>query len=78
MSLQQSSQGKAVADVQTALKRHGFGIGDDRAGVFGAGTESAVRSFQERHGLTVDGVVGQTTWKALGLRGSVPRPTPID
>ena len=28
--------------------------------------------------LRVLGVVDQTTWRALGLRGSVPRPVPID
>lgn len=28
MALQHGSQGKAVADVQAALKRRGFGIGD--------------------------------------------------
>lgn len=34
-------------------------------GNFGAGTENAVRAFQRQQGLTVDGVVGQTTWDRL-------------
>lgn len=34
-------------------------------GLFGAGTEDAVRSFQRRHGLAADGVVGPETWQAL-------------
>lgn len=34
-------------------------------GIFGAGTEQAVRAFQKAYGLTVDGVVGQGTWNAL-------------
>ena len=34
-------------------------------GVYGSGTASAVRAFQRKYGLTVDGVVGQTTWSSL-------------
>ena len=34
-------------------------------GVFGTGTESAVRAFQSYFGLTSDGVVGQLTWNRL-------------
>lgn len=34
-------------------------------GIFGAQTEAAVRKFQEIFGLTVDGIVGQSTWYAL-------------
>ena len=33
--------------------------------LFGSGTEAAVRSFQERRGLVVDGVCGAQTWAAL-------------
>ena len=34
-------------------------------GVFGAGTENAVRAAQRRFGLSVDGVVGRQTWNTL-------------
>ena len=31
-------------------------------GVYGTGTANTVRAFQRKYGLTVDGVVGRTTW----------------
>lgn len=37
-------------------------------GVFGSGTEKAVKAFQKSAGLTQDGVVGQATWNALYAR----------
>lgn len=37
-------------------------------GAFGPATESAVKSFQHRAGLTADGIVGPGTWRALGYR----------
>ena len=46
-------------------------------GSFGAATEAAVRAYQRFAGLSVDGVVGRTTWsslygKASALRSSGP------
>ncbi|WP_263707627.1 peptidoglycan-binding domain-containing protein, partial [Shouchella tritolerans] len=34
-------------------------------GHFGDGTEKAVRAFQKAKGLSVDGIAGKATWKAL-------------
>ena len=34
-------------------------------GVYGSGTAAAVRAFQRLYGLTVDGIVGRTTWTEL-------------
>ena len=34
-------------------------------GIFGTGTQAAVKAFQEQYGLTVDGVVGEATWNRL-------------
>jgi peptidoglycan hydrolase-like protein with peptidoglycan-binding domain len=42
-------------------------------GVFGAATEAAVRAYQRFAGLTVDGIVGQTTWNSLYSKASVLR-----
>ena len=39
-------------------------------GKFGADTERAVRAYQQFAGLTVDGVVGRTTWNSLYGRAS--------
>lgn len=36
-------------------------------GIFGKATESVVREFQKRSGLTVDGVIGKRTFAALGI-----------
>jgi len=34
-------------------------------GLFGANTEKAVRDYQKKLGLKVDGIVGSMTWKSL-------------
>src|SRR3954469_22987188 len=34
-------------------------------GIFGKGTSHAVRRFQRRHHLTVDGIVGTVTWRLV-------------
>ncbi len=34
-------------------------------GIFGAKTETAVKEYQKRHGLKVDGVVGENTWNVM-------------
>ena len=53
--------GQRVADLQKAL-----GLIPD--GVFGPGTDTAVRRFQARHELAADGVVGPRTRAALGAK----------
>ena len=44
-------------------------------GAFGPVTRRAVRRFQRSHGLTVDGIAGPATLRALGIAGSVPTST---
>ncbi|HEU4480323.1 MAG TPA: N-acetylmuramoyl-L-alanine amidase [Actinomycetota bacterium] len=53
-----------VADVQTRLRGLGLSI-DDEPGHFGRSTTAAVRAFQQRRSMLVDGLVGPQTWSAL-------------
>ena len=67
--LRQGSTGSEVKEMQRRLKQWGYytGVVD---GVFGAGTKKAVIAFQKKNGLTADGVVGLSTYKALGMNNS--------
>lgn len=55
--------------IQEYLIAHGYSCGSEGAdGKFGSKTAAAVKAYQKDHGLTVDGDVGQETWKSfLGL-----------
>lgn len=57
------NRGVDTLAVQYLLQAHGISVSAD--GVFGPATESAVRTFQSRRGLAVDGIVGPNTWNAL-------------
>ena len=67
--LKQGSKGSEVKEVQRRLKLWGYYKGSVD-GVYGAGTRSAVIAFQKKNGLTADGVVGKSTYKALGMTSS--------
>lgn len=60
----------AVADtreVQTVLKKWGYYKGSVD-GINGPKTKEAVKSFQRKYGLAVDGIVGPLTASKMGLR----------
>jgi len=60
--------------VQQSLNRiMGLRLAED--GVMGRQTHSAIRSFQQRAGLTVDGVVGPRTEEALRAAGATSPPS---
>lgn len=61
--LRNGSSGSAVRTLQYMLRASGRAVTAD--GVFGSGTDSAVRSYQSAHGLTVDGIVGDNTWYSI-------------
>ena len=53
-----------INDIQQALKIAGFAPGPID-GKLGPKTKKAIRDFQKTHNLTVDGLVGEKTWKEL-------------
>lgn len=62
--LKLGSSGAAVRDLQTDLTTLGY-YWADITGSFGAKTEAAVKLFQEKNNLTVDGVAGTKTLAAI-------------
>jgi N-acetylmuramoyl-L-alanine amidase len=60
------ARGRAVRDIQQRLLALGYAIEDaERPDTFGSATAEAVRAFQQRRGLLVDGLVGTETWREL-------------
>ena len=60
------SRGQEVINIQTRLKNWGYYKGNID-GIYGAQTYQAVRYFQQKNGLKVDGIAGPETLAALGL-----------
>lgn len=56
-------RGKAVEDLQQMLCALGFPVLSD--GIYGRQTQKAVRRFQARYGLAIDGVAGPQTARRL-------------
>lgn len=65
-ALSVGSRGETVRQVQQKLINWGY-LSGSADGVYGAKTEAAVRRFQSKNGLSVDGVVGPTTAAAIGV-----------
>ena len=60
------SRGDEVRQIQEKLKRWGYYNGNVD-GIFGSQTLEAVKYFQRKNGLTVDGIAGPATLKAMGI-----------
>ncbi len=69
-------RGRVVFDAQRRLSAEGFTEADPPDGVFGYHTDAAVRAFQRKANLKVDGVVGTDTWAKLFGVPVVPHPLP--
>ena len=63
------SRGSEVTQIQTKLKRWGYYTGNID-GIYGTKTVEAVKYFQRKNGLTVDGIAGPATLKAMGIMTS--------
>ena len=63
---QRGSTGSTVKQIQSKLKSWGYYSGSVD-GIYGSATEKAVRAFQKKNGLTVDGKAGPQTLKAMGI-----------
>jgi len=71
MLLKKGSTGEDVKKLQEKL-----GLAPD--GVFGSGTELAVKGWQSTNGLTADGIVGDGTWsKMFSSQTVITEPSPV-
>ena len=63
------SRGNEVKTIQEKLKRWGYYNGSID-GIYGTQTVTAVKKFQQKNGLTVDGIAGPKTLAAMGITSS--------
>ena len=61
--LSYGSKGSEVTELQKLLNQNGYSL--DADGIYGAKTQAAVKDYQQKNGLSVDGIVGNNTWGAL-------------
>lgn len=67
-TIQYGSSGEDVKKLQTELNKYGYNLDVD--GQFGSKTQSAVKDYQQKHNLQVDGIVGENTWGSLTSTGT--------
>ena len=68
--LRKGSSGSSVTELQKALNATNYGYNLAEDGKFGDKTLAAVKDYQQRSGLSVDGIVGTNTWGALNSASS--------
>ena len=76
-SLRIGSRSSAVREMQLALIEKGVTVPGGADGIFGPATQSALKSFQQKHGLKSTGILNRRTARKLGLIGSaIATPAP--
>ncbi len=68
--LKQGASGGEVKELQRRLKQWGYYSGNVD-GIYSKQTVEAVKYFQRKNGLKVDGIAGRATFEALGMNDSV-------
>lgn len=63
LEVRRGANNQAVRAAQRLLNKYAYKLTVD--GAFGPATEAAVRDFQRTNGLTINGVVGTSTWRHL-------------
>lgn len=66
-TVKKGAKGNITKLIQERLNSVGFNLSTD--GIFGKGTEKAIKVFQKNRGLSQDGIVGKNTWSWL-LKGT--------
>lgn len=67
------SSGSDVKKLQQELNKNGYKLDVD--GKFGSKTQVAVRDYQSKNGLSVDGIVGSNTWGRLSSASTSSKKT---
>ena len=78
--LKYGSKGEEVRILQLRLAELGYLTGE-ADGIYGADTRDAVRAFQRRNSLSVDGIAGKQTQERLYSENAIPAappPEPVD
>ena len=66
-SIRRGDRGETVRVIQQKLQRWGY-LNGAVDGIFGSDTENAVKYFQRKNGLQVDGIVGTKTAAYIGIQ----------
>lgn len=70
-NIKKGAKGNKVKAIQYALNKLGYGNSGTKKvdGIFGSGTQSAVKAFQKAMGISADGIVGKNTRAKFKLKG---------